>query len=399
MSSFSPNLYLASLGPLTELFGVLVIAGIFALLRGQAERRPYFRSWELSFVFFAVSLTGGLFYERFVSPDSVFYPASPVTTKLTALTFLVFRLLAVAVLIAGIQRLVRGVTARWLPAAAAVLGVVLAVIAETQATPLAPFRLLHGPVEALAAAYGAWLTGRLPRSRRSGGTRMLALVLTGLTLLSASLALFYAVQRMSPDLTANPWLVRYDRYGFYTDLAIRLALAWAMVRVLVEDGRREDDDTRAYLKLLQDREQLGDLFDARSRLLARRAFDALIGLDFARASFGSVACVHVTNATRLATEVGQQAADALMAHLAGVVGSAVRTHDRVYRWSDDELLVVLPRAVPAAARERVEQMVGRAAALPVASGRDPVRATVAVSVRAFRGGEDLAAAAAAAVAE
>lgn len=399
MRGFSPNLYLAALGPLTELFGILVIVGIFALLRSQADRRPYFRSWELSYVFFAVSLTAGLFYERFVDPDSVFYPASPVTTKLTALAFLVFRLLAMAMLIGGVQQLVRGEVAKWLTGAAVVLGIVLAVIAETRATPLAPFRLFHGPFGAAAAGYCAWLLVRLPRSRQSGGTRMLALSFIGLAFLSATLALFYIAQRVSPDLTSNPWLVRYDRYGFYSDLVLRLALAWAMVRVVIEDGRREVDDTEAYLKLLQDRERLGDLFDPGSRLLARRAFDALIGLDMARASFGSVVCIHVTNARRVASEISERAAEALVANLAGVVSSAVRTHDRVYRWSSDELLVVLPRAVPAVARERVEQIVARAAAVPLVAGKDPVRAVVSIAVRPYTGGEDLAAAAAAAVAE
>lgn len=399
MRGFSPNLYLAALGPLTELLGILVVVGIFALLRSQADRRPHFRSWELSFVFFAVSLTAGLFYERFVDPESVFYPASPVTTKLAALAFLVFRLLTMAMLIAGVQQLVRGEVARWLVGAAVALGILLAVVAETQTTPLAPFRLFHGPFGTVATAYCAWLLARLPRSRRSGGTRMLALAFTALAFLSATLALFYVAQRLSPDATANPWLVRYDRYGFYSDLVIRLALAWAMVRVLTEDGRREDGDTRAYVKLLQDRERLGDLFDPGSRLLARRAFDALIGLDMARASFGSVACIHVTNAKRVTADVSPRAAEALVAHLAGVVSSAVRTNDRVYRWSDDELLVVLPRAVPGAARERVEQIVARAAAIPLTPGKDPVRAAVAVAVRAYNGGEELPAAAAAAVAE
>lgn len=399
MGGFSPNLYLAALGPLTELLGILVVIGIFALLRSQADRRPYFRSWELAYVFFAVSLTAGLFYERFVNPDSVFYPASPVTTKLAAAAFLVFRLLTMAMLIAGVQQLARGEVAKWLVGAATALGVLLAVVAETQTTPLAPFRLFHGPFGAAATAYCAWLVVRLPRSRQGGGTRMLALAFAALAFLSATLALFYVAQRVSPGLTSNPWLVRYDRYGFYSDLVVRLGLGWAMVRVLVEDGRREDDDTRAYLKLLQDRDRLGDLFDSGSRLLARRAFDALIGLDFARASFGSVACIHVTNVKRLAAEVSRHAADALVAHLAGVISSSVRTHDRVYRWSDDRLLVVLPRTVPSVARARVEQVVARAAAIPLAPGKDLVRAAVAVAVRPYNGGEGLPAAAAAAVAE
>ncbi|MCX5754749.1 MAG: hypothetical protein NTX19_01315 [Gemmatimonadetes bacterium] len=69
----SPNLYLAALGPMSELLGLVVIVAVFALLRAQADRRTYFRTWEMSWVFFAVALTSGLFYERFIDPESVFF--------------------------------------------------------------------------------------------------------------------------------------------------------------------------------------------------------------------------------------------------------------------------------------------------------------------------------------
>ena len=71
MSGFSPYLYLAALGPLTELLSVVLIVAAFALLRSQADRRPYFRSWEVSWTFLTVSLVAGLLYERYVDPDSV----------------------------------------------------------------------------------------------------------------------------------------------------------------------------------------------------------------------------------------------------------------------------------------------------------------------------------------
>jgi GGDEF domain-containing protein len=399
VNGLAPHQYLAALGPLTELLGIVVIVGVFALLRSQADRRPYFRAWESSFVFFAVSLTAGLFYERFVDPESVFYPVSPVTSKLTALAFLLFRLLAMATLIGGVQLYVRGSVSRWLTRVAIPIAIVLAIIADTEKTALAPLRLLHGPFGAATAAYAAWLIARMPRSRRSHGTMLLQVSLLLLGALSAALALFYAAQRMDPTLTTNPWLVRFARYGFYSDLLLRLAVAGAMVRLLIEDGRREADDNRAHLKLLQDREKLGDLYDAQARLLGRRAFDALVGLDFARASFGSVSRLRVVNYQRVASERGQAVADALVAHLAGVLDSSVRSHDRVYRWNVDELLIVLPRAVPATARSRIEALVNRVAPLSVGGTQAPVRAETTVAVRYYRGGEELPIAAAAASAE
>ncbi|MBM4194798.1 MAG: hypothetical protein FJ202_10530 [Gemmatimonadetes bacterium] len=80
MLGFSPHLYLAALGPLTELFGVVLIFAVFALLRSQADRRGYFQAWERSWVLLAAALLSGLCYERFVDSNSVFYPQSPTTT-------------------------------------------------------------------------------------------------------------------------------------------------------------------------------------------------------------------------------------------------------------------------------------------------------------------------------
>jgi hypothetical protein len=65
----------------------------------------------------------------------------------------------------------------------------------------------------------------------------------------------------------------------------------------------------------------------------------------------------------------------------------------VYRWSQNELLVVMPRAIPSVARERVEYLTGRTASLTVSGLGEPLRTEVAVAVRPFSGGEDLAEAA------
>lgn len=394
MNGTTPNLIVAALGPLVELLGIVGIVGVFALLRGQAERRPYFRAWETAFALFAASLTAGLFYERFVNPDSVFYPASPVTTRLTAMAFLVLRLVSMAMVVSGAQLFLRGSVAKWMPRMAVPVAIVLTFAVDTTQLPLAPMRILHGPIGAIAYIYAALLVGRLPHSRRSLGTRVATTAFVLLAVLAASLAGFHALQRINPALTTSPWLVRFARYSFYWDLALRLLLAWAMLRLLVEDNRREADDTRAHLKLVQDRDKLGDLYDPQARLLGRRAFDALVGLDFARAGFGSVARLRIANVQRIVAEQGSAVGDALVAHVAGVVDSAVRSHDRVYRWAPDELLVVMPRAIPSVARARIEMLASRIAPLPVSGVGAPIRAETAVTVRFFSGGEELTAAAA-----
>lgn len=385
-----PTLYLATLGPLSQLFGLLIVIAVFALLRAQADRRPYFTTWEKAWVFLATGLVAGVLYERFIDPESVFYPVSSTTTFLAAAVHLGARVAAVAMAVSGVQLFVRGSATPWLMVAAAPAGLLLAWVAGTPSTPLAALALVYGPVAAFGFGYAALALNTLPASRRSVGTRTAVLAFAGLAVLGLSLAAFYALQREGAAITAAPWAVRYARYGFYSELLLNFFAAWAMVRILVEDGRRENADARARMKLLQDREIMADMYDSRTMLLSRRAFDGKIGLEFARASFGSVVRLQVTNYSRIAGEYSPAVAEALLTHLAGVLDGSVRTHDRVYRWGQDELLIVMPRAVPKVARARVEFTMGRAASFATQGAPTGLVADAAVTVEAYRGGEDLA---------
>lgn len=403
----SQSLYLAALAPLIELFGLLAVVGVFALLRSQADRRTYFRTWEMSWVLLAVAMTSGIFYERFVDPESVFYPASSVTTFSAATLYAALRLASLGLVVAGTRLFVSGSAPHWLRLAALAGAVTLAV--DTRHEHLAPLTLVVGPFAIVAYGWTAAAFAALPASRRSAGTVGVTIFSGGLALLAAALSVFYLLQRGNAPVTGMPWVVRFARYGFYTDLLLQLGLAWAMVRLLIEDGRHESDDVRAHLKLVQERDQSAELYDAGTRLLGRRAFDAMVGLDFARASFGSVARIQLTNYDQVSDEQAPAVAESLLAHVAGVLESSLREHDRVYRWGWNELLAVMPRAIPSVARSRVESVVNRAAAIhttatseyarPAArqTGRvaalTPVRANVAIDVAAFRGGEDLAKAA------
>lgn len=388
--SFSPNLYLAALGPLSELLGVVIVIAVFALLRVQADRRTYFRQWESSWVFFGVALIAGVFYQRFVDPESVFFPAGAATTFASAAVHVGFRLLALAALVAGVQLFVRGTSIGGLVKGAFVVGAALTWPMDTAHTSLESLMLVHAPFAILAYGYVTRAFHALPPSRQSTGTRFATFFSLGLATLTIGLLGFYVLQRSGSPVAAQPWAVRFARYGFYGDLVLQLGLAWAMVRLLIEDARHEQDDTRAQVRLIQDRASMSDLYDVKTRLLGRRAFDALVGLDFARASFGSVARLHITNFRRAATEQSPNVAEALLTHVAGVLEGSVRERDRVYRWGDDELLIVMPRAIPGVARARIEFLLARTAPLSVTGMRDGLRAEGAVAVEGYRGGEDLA---------
>jgi diguanylate cyclase (GGDEF)-like protein len=385
----SPNLFLAALGPLTELLGIALILAAFALLRSQAVRRPYFRAWEASWLFLALSLAAGLLYERYVDPESLFYPADPKTTRGLAIAFLALRMISVALVVNGAQLFVGGTKWNWLAKVMVPVAIAVSFLGDTTRVALAPLATLHHPIVALATAYATRLFIQLPPSRRSTGTRYATVAFAAISLLSAALAVFYLVKHFSPHLTEDPWVIRFARYGWYSDLLLQFLLSWAMVRLLIEDGRRESDDIRTHLKLVQDRDKLGELYDDRARLLTRRAFDSMVGLEFARASFGSVVHVRISNFKRVTAEGGIAVGEALVSNLGGVLDSSVRAHDRVYRWGQDELLVILPRAIPGDARARVESLTDRVAPIAMSGRSEPLRAEVALTVRSFLGGEEL----------
>jgi GGDEF domain-containing protein len=389
MPNTPSHVIIAGLGPFAELLGVFVLVALFTLLRGQADRRPYFKAWEESWVMLAVGLLAGVIYQRLTDPTSVLYPGTAFSTWLFAFGYLAFKFLAFASLIAGVHLFTTGDRNRLLIKAAVPTALALALIADTRDGLIGSLNLYHGPVAVITYAFAAVLVTRLPDSRHSLGSRIAQLVLITLTAFWAALIAFDLAARLQSGVAAMPWFVRTERYAFFLDLALQLALGYAMVRLLFEDAKREADDTRAQLTLLQDRERLADLYDVPTSLLNHRAYDAAVGLDFAKASFGSVLLVRMDNAGGV---LGASDAEAMFVDFAKMLDSAVRSHDRVFRWSEREFLVVMPRATPDVAQARMQFLVARAAPFTVAGKRESVRAGAALSVAAFTGAEDLGAA-------
>ena len=144
-----------------------------------------------------------------------------------------------------------------LPRIAFPIGFALTWFLDTARAPLSTLMLVYGPFAIATYAYAAFAFKSLPRSRHSVGTRFATLFALGLAVNTIGLTAFYLLQKASSPLTIEPWAVRFGRYGFYSDLLLQLGLAWSMVRLLIEDGRHENDDTRAQVRLIQDREVIG----------------------------------------------------------------------------------------------------------------------------------------------
>ena len=386
----TPNLVVAALGPFAELLGVAVLVALFTLLRGQAERRPYFKPWEESWVMLAVALVAEVIFQRLTDPSGVLYASTRFAPWLFGAGFFCFRLLSLALLVSGTRLFVSGVQTTSLMMAAVPLGLVLSLVTDTYNGRIGALGLVQGPFAVIAYAYAAVLLVKLPPSRRSIGSNLAPAALIALAVLWAGLVVFYFSARSNASLSAAPWFVRLERYGFYAELLLNLALAYAMVRLLFEDSGREAVDTRSQLDLLKDRQRLAEFYDASTGLLNRRAYDASVGMGLARATFGSVAFVRMVNLEKAVASHGAGAANTLLGHFAALLDHAVRSHDRVYRWDARDFLVVLSRTAPGVAKARLEHVYARSAPLLVAGVRDALRPEVTVAVAPFRGGEDLA---------
>lgn len=387
------HILIAGLGPFVEAIGVVAIVALFTLLRGQADRRPYFKAWEEGWVMLAVSMTAGVIYQRLTEPSSVLLSESRATTWLFAATYFGFRLMALALMVHGTRMYAVGDRNRRLVTAAAPVGIALTLFADTFRTQLGGLSLYFGPFVALAAAYAAWQMASLPKSRQSVGSSVALWSLAGVAALWSGLVLFGIGVRTGGAFASNPWFVRFERYGFFLDLIALTGVAYAMVQLLFEDARRDNADAQSHLSVLHDRNRLAEFHDDESGLLNRRAFEEALGLDFAMASFGSVARIRVTNHESLAAEHGQQNADAMLAHFAAVLSSGTRVHDWVFRWNPTDFLVVMPRAVPPVALNRLNFLLARAAPFAISGVRDAVRADTVLAVEPFSGAEDLTAAA------
>ena len=389
MPNLPSHFIISGIGPFAELIGVFILVALFTLLRGQADRRPYFKAWEESWVMLAVAMLAGVIYQRLTDPTSVLYPGTPFSTWLFAFAYIAFKFLAFASLLGGVRLLTTGDKSRWLMKAAVPAALALSLVADTRDGLIGTLDLYHGPLAVATYGIAAILITQLPGSRRSLGSRIAQFVLTALTALWAALVIFDLAELLRGGLATMPWLVRMERYSFFLDLALQLALGYAMVRLLFEDAKREADDTRAQLKLLQDRERLSDLYDVPTNLLNRRAYDADVGLEFANASFGSVLLVRMDGADGV---LSASDSGAMFVDFAKMLDSAVRSHDRVFRWSEREFLVVMPRARPDVAHARMQFLIARAAPFAIAGKRESVRAGAALSVAGFTGAEDLGAA-------
>ena len=383
---------IALIGLGVQLGGCILLAALFLVLRRYAAGRPYFRYWSVAWVVLAVAI-GALVirYQLAPRPDRVAFSDESLEVRFLYLVYQSAKLLYVALLFAGTASFASGVRLRGFLAYATVLSVAYGAMSVIVATSLGHIALLQSAVTLLAFGASASMLLKIPRSRRSVGSMVSAGAYAAMVALWTAYALGFGWRYLTTaDMPAI--LSGVLMLNSYLDLVLQMLLGYGMVVMLLEDAKREVDAAHAELEVAHDELRRATHYDALTGALSRRAFQEGVGLDVARASFGSVAVIDLDNLKMVNDRYGHAAGDQLLRHLVALLRDELRPTDRLYRWGGDEFLLVLPGVKAEDAGDRIECAIQSARPLLSTAASEPVPMLASVGAAGFGGAEDLHAA-------
>jgi diguanylate cyclase (GGDEF)-like protein len=380
---------IALIGLVVQLGGCILLAGLFLVLRRQSAGRIYFRYWSAAWVVLAVAIGALVLRYQFVPhADRISLSDDSLEVRLLYLIYQSAKLLYVALLFAGTASFVSGVQLRGFLIYATILAIAYGAMSVIVATSLGHIALLQSAVIVLAFGACASMLLRIRRSRRSVGSMVSAGAYTAMAMLWIGYALAFGWGYLTTaELPAVFSFVLM--LNSYLDLVLQMLLGYGMVVMLLEDAKREVDAAHAELEVAHDELRRATHYDALTGALNRRAFQEGVGLDVARASFGSVAVIDLDNLKAVNDRFGHTAGDQLIRHLVAVLRDELRPTDRLYRWGGDEFLLVVPGVKAADAADRLERAIQAARPLLSTAAPEPVPVLASVGAAGFGGAEDL----------
>ena len=372
-----------------QLGGCILLAALFLVLRRHATGRRYFRYWSAAWVVVAIAVGALVLRDGFLPHFSRASAADEsAEVRILYLIYQSATLLYVALLFAGTASFVSGVRLRGFVVYATIVAVAYGAMSVIVVTSLQQIVLLQSAAVILGySACGAMLL-RLPRSRRSVGSKVAAGACAAMALLWASYVFMFAW----PYLTTAAYPVLFGHVlmlDSYVDIILQMLLGNGMVVMLLEDAKREVDAAHAELEVAHDELRRSTHYDALTGALNRRAFEEGVGLDVARASFGSAAVIDLDNLKLVNDRFGHAAGDQLLRHLVAVLREGLRPTDRLYRWGGDEFLLIVPGVKAADAAERFERAIQSARPLLTTAAPEPIPVLASLGASGFGGGEDL----------
>jgi diguanylate cyclase (GGDEF)-like protein len=386
--------FIAYLGTLIQLGGALLLAGLFFLLRTYAHRRKYFLIWGKGWIALILAMLAVVIRYRIVPNLEVALPDdSGLEVKILNATYQYSKLLFYALLVAGTATYTRGSLPTNVVPVAGISAALYTILALFYARDINQMVTLQAPVAAFAAGWCAFTIGMLPRSRRTLGNLTVASVMAGMAVLWTVYFLAFGVTGpMMPEYPGPQALGFLVRYNSFFDCFIHLALGYGMIVLLMEEAKREADDAHSELAVAHDELRRASLYDSVTGSMNRRAFEEGIGLEAARATFGTVMMLDMDNLKAVNDRHGHAAGDSLLRYLVEVLRSTLRSSDKLYRWGGDEFLIVFPGADHAHMKRRMENLLLLSRPLNVGAQGKPVSLMVSLGTSRYASAEEFQAA-------
>jgi diguanylate cyclase (GGDEF)-like protein len=378
------------IGIVMQLGGALLLAVLFYLLHRQARRRRWFTMWGFAWAFLCAAVAAlAIRYNGLAGIGRTLLPEDSSAVQGLYFVYQWGKLLSCGLLVAGALFHSGGFKIRASTVGLVLLpGTSLYALATVGGAPsLDGIVFLQTPVMIVASGYCAWRLLAVPASRRTFGTRMTG----GIFVTIAALWVVYAVGfrlAMMPDRPPVEPLAMLLRFNSYVDLLLQMLLGYGMVLMLIEESKREVDDARARLEVAHDQLRRDSYYDALTGAFNRRALTDGVGLEMARATYGSVVLLDLDNLKEANDGYGHEMGDRMLVLLARALRTGVRASDALYRLGGDEFLLVLPGSTPAEAARLVGRAVG--AAIEQMDAECPgLRLGVSTGAAAYSGAEDL----------
>lgn len=369
-------------GAILQFGGAALLVGFFMLLRRFVFRRPYFSAWARAWLSITIGIAA--IVARYVIVPGLNPGATDSSAVVRTLYFVyqaaklvafLFFLRGTVIYVAGGRGTAGIYGRRVLLIAAFVVAAVSATFAQSGLNEMVIWQCLFA-VPMLGYCGSALLM--LPPSRRTLGTVVTGVgfsLLAGLWLVyggAFSLAIGQGATLLARAATS------FVQFNPYLDLMLDVLLGYGMVVMLMEDAKREVADAQAELRLSHDRLSRAATFDSLTDSLNRRAFVEGVGLEMAKATFGTVVMADIDNLKMVNDQHGHIVGDLLIRRAADVLRSALRPYDKLYRWGGDEFLLVVPSAHVTDMMDRLRAALMTAE--PVRSPMDDRIVTLEVSI-------------------
>lgn len=365
--------YLAFMGSFLQFGTSALLIALFLLLRPYARRRRYFITW--SYAWIALSVALAMVVLRYnvlaVLPNS----GSLDSDLRVRVLYFIYQLAKVGfylLLVAGTLRYVKA--APQFPVRAyALFAVLYAALSVWLSPSLSRIVVWQSPIAVATLSYAAYLMLSLPSSRRSLGSNVAG---AWFTFGAITWALYLVAFGLAGMPGGNP-LRPVVSFNTYLDLVWHISLGFGMVVLLMEDVKREVDAAHAELNVAHDNLRRASFYDSVTGSLNRQAYAEGLGLEVARAGFGSVIMMDMDNLKDINDQYGHAAGDRMLRYLVDVLRAALRAADKLYRWGGDEFMLVFPGADAPQVERRMKAILAAAAPLTL---RDNVELPLRVSV-------------------